>query len=152
MDLKVEWALCDFCGAEDWETLFIAHDRCYDNIKAEFGVTRCRQCGHLQTNPRPIKESVGAFYPNTYPSHLPSCHRIRHTKRDLLLLEWSGRMGFWGRLLLPLAKLSFQQLIPQKLNQREGAMLEIGCGTGWFRALAQKFGWQAVGLDISLSA
>lgn len=151
MDLKVEWASCDFCGAEDWETFFTSHDRRY-NIKGEFGVTRCRQCGHLQTNPRPTQEIIGIFYPDIYTAHLPSCHSVRRTKRDLLLLEWAERTGFIGRLFLPLARWRFQRLVPRKLSQRKGAMLEIGCGTGWFCALAQKFGWQAVGLDISLSA
>lgn len=151
MDLEVEWAPCNFCGSEDWETLFTSHDRRY-GIKGEFGVTRCRQCGHLQTNPRPTREIIGIFYPDTYASHLPSCRRVKHTERDLLLLEWSELAGFIGRLFRLLAERRFQRLVPRKLSQLEGAMLEIGCGTGWLCALAQKFGWQAVGIDISLSA
>jgi len=150
MDLKVEWVSCDLCGSETWEVLFIGSDQRY-KLPGEVEVTKCRCCGHLQTNPRPTSKAMQAFYPETYGSHSPNSPTIRRTKRDLRLMKWSKKSIFGG-ILSPFASWRFRRLIPEWLEDKKGLFLEIGCGTGWLCALAQEMGWQVVGLDISLNA
>lgn len=150
MDLQVEWAPCDLCGAENWEVLFIGSDRRH-GLPGEFGVTKCRSCGHLQTNPRPTRKSMQAFYPESYGSHSPNSPTIRRTKRDLRLMKL-GKKSIFGSIILPFASWRFRRLIPSWLEGEKGLFLEIGCGTGWLCALAQEMGWQAIGVDISLNA
>ena len=151
MNLQVEWVSCDLCGAETWEVLFIGSDRRY-KLPGEFGVTRCRCCGHLQTNPRPTSKSMQAFYPKTYGSHSPNSSPIRRTKRDLHLMKLGRKSPLAGKALSTVATWRFRRIVPKWLENEKGLFLEIGCGTGWLCALAQEVGWQAVGLDISLNA
>ncbi|MER3500204.1 MAG: hypothetical protein C4295_01770 [Candidatus Fervidibacterota bacterium] len=146
--LTTEWVSCDLCGASEWETLFVGRDRRY-GVPGEFGVTRCRYCGHLQTNPRPTREALPAYYPETYESHDATCHRVRHTYRDLALLRIKGVLGW---LFRPFGALRFRRLVPVWVEGGNRRMLEIGCGTGWLCGLAAFFGWRPVGVDISLRA
>lgn len=143
-----EWVPCDLCGADAFDVLFWGTDRRY-GLPGQFGVAQCRQCGHLQTNPRPTLAALPAYYPAAYMAHDSTCHRVRHTQRDIALL--SAR-GWWGRLVRPLATLRFRRLVPSWLGQGNGLLLEIGCGTGWLCKLAAALGWRPVGTDISLGA
>jgi len=151
LNLRVEWAHCDLCGAEDWEVLFFGSDRRH-KLPGEFGVTKCRCCGHLQTNPRPTNEFLPIFYPESYSAHSAECHRIRHTGRDLRLMKLGRKFPLVERIFSTVATWRFRRLIPEWLEGEKGLFLEIGCGTGWLCALAQEVGWQVVGLDISLNA
>ncbi|MEZ8219812.1 Ubiquinone/menaquinone biosynthesis C-methylase UbiE [Candidatus Fervidibacteria bacterium JGI MDM2 SSWTFF-3-K9] len=151
MKLQVEWAPCDLCGGEDWELLFLGSDRRH-KLPGEFGVTKCRCCGHLQTNPRPTNEFLSTFYPENYSAHSAECHRIRHTERDLRLMKLGRNFPLAGRVFSTVATWRFRRIVPKWLGNGRGLFLEIGCGTGWLCALAQEMGWQVVGLDISLNA
>ena len=151
MNLQVEWTPCDLCGAEDWELLFLGSDRRH-KLPGEFGVTKCRCCGHLQTNPRPTSDFLPTFYPETYSAHSAECHRIRHTERDLHLMKLGRKFPLAGRVLSMVATWRFRRIVPKWLENEKGLFLEIGCGTGWLCALAQEMGWQVVGLDINLKA
>lgn len=146
-----EWASCDLCGADDWETIFVGQDRRH-NIPGKFGVAQCRHCGHLQTNPRPTRNAIPIYYPETYTAHSLSCARIGRSLRDLRLLKFVRRSSFWGKLILPVATFRFHRLVPSWLDEECGLLLEIGCGSGWFCGLAIAMGWQPVGLDISINA
>jgi hypothetical protein len=151
LNLQVEWTPCDLCGAEDWEVLFISSDRRH-KLPGEFGVTKCRSCGHLQTNPRPTNEFLPTFYPESYSAHSAECHRIRHTKRDLHLMNLGRKFPFVGKMFSTAAAWRFCRLVPKWLETENGLFLEVGCGTGWLCALAWEMGWQAIGVDISLNA
>jgi len=151
LNLQVEWTPCDLCGAEDWEVLSIGSDRRH-KLPGEFGVTKCRSCGHLQTNPRPTNEFLPTFYPESYSAHSAECHRIRHTKRDLHLMNLGRKFPLVGKMFSTAAAWRFRRLVPKWLETENGLFLEVGCGTGWLCALAWEMGWQAVGLDINLNA
>lgn len=143
-----EWAPCDLCDANDWKVLFTGQDKRH-HVPGEFGVTQCRHCGHLQTNPRPTRDAILTYYPATYTAHSLSCSRISRSLRDLKLLEVARKFGFCGKLLLPIATYRFRCIVPSRLSKGRGLLLEIGCGVGWFCKLADAMGWQPVGLDIS---
>jgi len=146
-----EWAPCDLCDANDWKVLFTGQDKRH-HVPGEFGVTQCRHCGHLQTNPRPTREAIRIYYPETYSAHSLSCARVSRSLRDLKLLELARRFSFLGKLLLPIATYRFRRLVPLWLDKKCGLLLEIGSGVGWFCKLAAAMGWQPVGLDISVKA
>ncbi len=147
-EVPTEWVACDLCGAEDFEVLFWGTDRRH-GMPGKFGVAQCRQCGHLQTNPRPTREMLPSYYPTDYTAHDSTCHRVRHTQRDIALLRVGG---WWGKLVRPFAAFRFRRLVPSWVDKGSGLFLEIGCGTGWLCKLAALFGWLPVGTDISLNA
>ncbi len=139
------------CGAEDWETLFVERDRRH-GLPGEFGVAKCRRCGHLQTNPRPTQETLPAFYPETYFLSSMRQARVRRTLRDLLFLKWTDKQTFTKIAFLAFGSWRFRRLVPKWLESEKGMFLDVGCGVGWLCALAKELGWQAVGVDISLNA
>ncbi|MCX7968847.1 MAG: hypothetical protein N3B10_10250 [Armatimonadetes bacterium] len=61
-----------------------------------FGVVQCRRCGHLQTNPRPTRNSIQIYYPETYAAHSLSCARVNRSLRDLTLLKLARELGLMG--------------------------------------------------------
>lgn len=151
LNSQTEWASCDLCDANDWETLFVGQDRRH-GVPGEFGVAKCRNCGHLQTNPRPTRNTIHIYYPETYSAHSLSCGRVNRSLRDLKLMKLARKIGFLGKLFLPIVTYRFRSLVPSWLNKEQGLLLEIGCGVGWFCGLATAMGWQPVGLDISVNA
>lgn len=146
LNLSIEWTPCDLCGAEDWETLFTGSDRRH-GLPGEFGVTKCRHCGHLQTNPRPTQKALPNFYPETYSSHSDKSRRVKSTRTYVL-----EKRNFIKSLGATTAFLKFRRLVPKWLGAEKGLLLDVGCGAGWLCALAEKVSWQAVGIDIVLKA
>jgi len=120
LNLQVEWTPCDLCGAEDWEVLSIGSDRRH-KLPGEFGVTKCRSCGHLQTNPRPTNEFLPTFYPESYSAHSAECHRIRHTKRDLHLMNLGRKFPFVGKNVFNGCGMAFPPSCPQVAGNRKWA-------------------------------
>ncbi len=151
LNWQFEWAPCDLCGADSWETLFIGHDRRH-RLPGEFGVAKCLYCGHLQTNPRPSRETLPAFYPETYFLSSMRCDQVRRTLRDSLFLKWAAKQTFAKSVFLTLGSLRFHRFVPKWLKVEKGLFLDVGCGVGWLCALAKEVGWRALGVDISLPA
>jgi len=98
----------------------------------------------------PTNEFLPTFYPESYSAHSAECHRIRHTKRDLHLMNLGRKFPLVGKMFSMAAAWRFRRLVPKWLETENGLFLELGCGTGWLCALAWEMGWQAVGLDINL--
>lgn len=147
----MEWSACDLCGADDWETLFIGRDRRH-HLPGEFGVTCCRRCGHLQTNPRPTQKALPAYYPETYSAHSEHCSRVHHSRRNVWLLHWGRRFGSIGAILTPIATYRLKRILPLQLWEKGQRLLDIGCGTGWLIGLAKEVGLQPLGIDLSFTA
>lgn len=145
-----EWVPCGLCGAMDWEKLFKGFDRRF-GLPGEFFVTRCRQCGHLQTNPRPHPRALGFYYPMVYPSHRGDSAPTRRAKRDERFLCWVRRLGFISPFLMGLGAYRLRRLL-NGFWRGEGILVDVGCGNGWFAGLAQRVGWRSVGVDISITA
>jgi SAM-dependent methyltransferase len=89
-----------------------------------FLIVQCNSCGLSFTNPRPDVDCIEQFYPDNYRCHQPKDRREPRSEQARWLSEP------WGRRRL----------------------LDFGCGAGDFLVRMQAIGWNAVGLDASLSA
>ena len=61
----MEYVNCNLCGLDDTQVLFRKKDK-FSISQDEFHVVECRRCGLLYVNPRPARQEMGKFYPETY--------------------------------------------------------------------------------------
>jgi len=99
-----------------------------NNIKGDFTIVRCSQCGLMRTNPRPDRNSIHIYYPSSY-----TPYSYQPQKTTLL-----------SRLI------NFLAGSPRKLPDiPAGKALELGCSSGAFLEVLRDKGWDVLGLDVS---
>jgi SAM-dependent methyltransferase len=87
-------------------------------------LVRCRPCGLLYKDPLPA-EFIRRHYDDVYTHDEVSSHIDRH------------RRALFERFLVAVPPFG------------GGRLLDVGCGTGEFPALARDHGWQAEGVEVS---
>lgn len=154
-----ETVCCPLCGNESrapWVTV-----RCPESPDEEHNIVRCGACGMLYLCPRPVPRQLARYYPEDYyayvaPEVRPRSHglKVAFWRRLGLLREnrpvgplWLHRSLKW--LVRALLAMRAMWLLPASPDAR--CFLEIGCGTGLRLGIAGDLGWEAIGLDISLT-
>jgi 2-polyprenyl-3-methyl-5-hydroxy-6-metoxy-1,4-benzoquinol methylase len=132
--MDVERVDCNLCHADDTEPLFEGRDRLH-GLPGVFPVVRCRRCGLVYLNPRPTKEEIATYYPQSYEPHV-FFERVRHS---------------------PVARLDYYYGLRKRRRaierlSRAGRLLDVGCGSGSFLYYMREHGWQVSGQEISQSA
>jgi 2-polyprenyl-3-methyl-5-hydroxy-6-metoxy-1,4-benzoquinol methylase len=111
-------------------------------LPGEFRIVRCRTCGLMRTNPRPTRQSIGTYYPESYGPYQGT--RVDPSARTSAP-AWRQSLRKWIRRLVKLHVDSVPELKP-------GRMLEIGCASGVFLHRMAADGWQVEGIEFSESA
>jgi SAM-dependent methyltransferase len=83
---------CNLCGSENSQALYTLKDYRLFVDDEEWTVVRCKRCGLGYLNPRPARDEIGRYYPETYFSH-------REQLADRYRQEASYVDGPPGRLL-----------------------------------------------------
>src|SRR5205823_1209681 len=100
-----------------------------------FAVAQCQSCGLCFTNPRPSRQSITSFYPDSYrPHQTPDARRRR--PRPVSPGSWARPRN--ERLALPW--------------HGEGRLLDFGCGGGSYLERMARQGWRVTGVDASPAA
>lgn len=127
---------CPLCGGEQLEPTLT----CVDSYASGemFKLCRCAQCGLLMTQEAPAEEEIGRYYATPdYISHTDTrqgaMNRAYHWARGYML----GRKA---------------RLVEHEAHCREGRLLDIGTGTGYFAATMRKRGWQVDAVEKSRQA
>lgn len=90
-------------------------------------ILKCLQCGMLFVNPQPTQEQLEEFY-RDFDSGYQLKYKDQVIKRSKKIFD-----------------------LVQKFR-RNGRLLDVGCGYGFFLDIARKNGWQATGLELSPAA
>jgi 2-polyprenyl-3-methyl-5-hydroxy-6-metoxy-1,4-benzoquinol methylase len=119
---------CDLCGEISARELYNAMDR-LRNPERPFTIAACTGCGVLRTLPEMTDQELSAFYPADYwgQSSEPSEAWIRSSQSD---------------------KLEFFRLC----SLREGRILDVGCGSGWFLRTLDSGSWDRFGVETGKEA
>lgn len=126
---------CLLCGRDESDVIAEGADQlAAPGAGLRFAVVQCRHCRLAYTNPRPIPDTIGRFYPRDYVPHEPRADgRTRRPSRASLRLF--GRPCVERRGYLPWPG--------------TGRLLDFGCGAGGFLQRMAGLGWRVTGIDSS---
>lgn len=161
---------CCLCGA--------AGEPLYTNLKdrlcgaqGSWHLKRCREpgCGLIWLDPMPIKEDIGKAY-QSYFTHFEVSpvrkgrwprHIYGFAKRGYWARKYSYGRDSAGRLekvlgtiiqLFPLRSAALDFSIMYLPFQRNGRLLDVGCGNGQAMQTMAELGWQVQGVDFDTKA
>lgn len=125
----LERVSCNLCGADD--TVPVAE---VDG----FHIVRCRRCGLMYVNPRYREDRLQEIYTEEYYDHDGIVNGLEFFGYDDYLADEENiKITFAKRL----------RTIERYVGG--GRLLDIGCATGFFLALARNRGWEVVGTEVS---
>jgi len=90
-------------------------------------IVKCAQCGLLYVSPRPAPETLDRHYRQSDPDYI---------------LNYKDQIEKRGQAILARA----EKYLPP------GLLLDVGCGYGFFMAMAQAGGWRTKGIELSAAA
>jgi SAM-dependent methyltransferase len=126
------------------KSLHAAHDGTHRGAVIDrvdgFDIVACETCGFRHVLPLPSARELQAAYEDAYyrdekPTYLERAREDAEWSR----LAWEDRLALFEDLLKPEAA-------------RQLAVLDIGCGPGWFLKTAIDRGWEAQGIEPSRQA
>lgn len=128
---KINITTCPLCGGTHIER----ETTCVDHYATGemFQLCRCADCGFLLTQDFPAEAEIGRYYAvPQYVSHSDTrqgiVNRIYHMVRSYML----GRKA---------------RLVERAAHRKEGRLLDIGTGTGYFADVMQRRGWQVQAIE-----
>ncbi len=125
-------------------------------IGGEYHLVRCMDCGLAYVNPRPNRDSLKLFYPETYLIEGEDLAPARiDPQKETAVRALMGSTGGPG-VARKLANLSSYLRLKRDyrlhvlmLSGRRGRLLDVGCGNGRFIAQMKLLGWDAAGVEIN---
>ena len=125
--------ICPLCGSINLKPKFVCKD--YFASNEEFELYSCLDCGFLFTQNFPSNDVIGKYYDvSEYVSHSDTkegiVNKIYHTVRQYMI---NKKMNF----------------VEKQSGKERGAILDMGCGTGYFLNAAKQKGWDTVGIEKS---
>lgn len=117
---------CENCGSTSWKVYGVAAD----TQPAHPVQCRCTTCDLVFANPRLTPESLAAVYRTYYSRYAPD----QSTEEMLETYDAAART-----VLAEIGR-----------SRRDGALLDVGCGTGAFMARARAAGYDVSGVELSI--
>jgi len=125
---------CPLCGSAQFihvqtcEDYFVSHET--------FSLYKCCNCHFIYTQDVPIGADKGHYYQTSdYISHSDTqkglVNRVYHQARSIMLRR-KTRLAIKGK--------------------KNGSLLDVGCGTGYFAASVKRKGWKVVGVEPAETA
>lgn len=132
----VSHKLCPLCS----NSKISLYLKCTDHLlsKEEFELFRCSQCGFVFTREYPDAHDIGKYYETE--------DYISHDDRAEGVLNKIYRSA--RKVMLHRKKRS----VENATGYKNGRILDIGCGTGYFAGTMKKGGWDVTGIEPNKKA
>ena len=125
--------LCLICGSDEIDLRYRI---------TRFEVMECRPCHQIFLHPLPSEEEIQRLFASLYTSGEGSVPELK----DYYRFCFDDEPGN------PLVEQYEAWLDVIERVQAPGRLLDVGCGTGLFLAVARRRGWEPFGIDESLEA
>ena len=136
---------CPLCRAPEAEARALGRDRLFGLAQGRFSLFRCLSCGSVYQFPLPEAADLTRYYPQEYWWSEESI-----AKRNLAGLFLRFERVY--REFVVRDHVNFLVRCARKNKIRGKRLLDIGCGSGTFLHIAQSYGFQPHGMDMSLQA
>lgn len=155
----LETVRCNFCGSGRHSVYIKGARERYIGLDEFFDVVECADCGFRFTNPRPTRETMGYFYPDSAGYYQPKMPRPPSAIRTAV--ERSVLASHYG---YPFKRLPRYIDVPASVLYRlkrkfefahvpffveGGRLLEVGCSWGEYLHKMRALGWRVFGTDIN---
>jgi len=108
----------------------------------DFRVVQCRNCGLIYINPRPSKDEIANFYPDTYSWKETLTAESKITK----IIRRLEKIYRYHLLSYETSK------IVRVASRQTGKLLDVGCGAGDRLDIFRRLGFDTYGIEPSSSA
>ena len=136
MSKLVNYTACPVCGSAGISEIIIAKDHTVS--KKKFAIFHCSNCQLRFTQDVPDASSIGSYY--------KSEDYISHTNTS------RGLVNRIYQFIRKRANRQKRNLIEKITGVKNGNLLDIGSGTGYFAAEMKNAGWQVTGLEPDAGA
>ncbi|MEM7333742.1 MAG: class I SAM-dependent methyltransferase [Chloroflexota bacterium] len=132
---QLEQVNCHVCGSDNTTILFEGEDLWFKR-PGRFPVCVCQVCGLIYLNPRPHRDAIGAYYPDSYQPYKIATEDIESPTQ-----RWEQAYSIQKRVN-----------VIQKHCPNPGTVLDVGCATGNMLAALRDVGWQPTGVEMNPTA
>jgi len=160
-EYQLENVSCPLCGSCNSTIYFSNVKELYNSMDEYFNIETCQDCGHFFTNPRPTRETIGYFYPDSAGYYTPTQYRepssfIYRIYKSVLNHYFdyklkSEHMFFLTSIMFFFKKSYFYTSHIPKFKEG-GKLLDIGCSYGNYLIKMKNFGWDVYGTEINEKA
>jgi SAM-dependent methyltransferase len=126
----MEYVACNLCDVDNTKLLFVGEERDWGTGEF-FNIVRCNKCGLVYVNPRPDEVEIKKYYP---PEGWPRAKE----KIDFEAATINNQP--WRKVM----KLRTAHLLKYIKN---GRILDVGCGDGFFLKYLEEKGWKVCGVE-----
>jgi 2-polyprenyl-3-methyl-5-hydroxy-6-metoxy-1,4-benzoquinol methylase len=161
MDYILETVNCPVCGGNNYKPYITNAKELYGGTDNFFNVVKCCDCQMIFTNPRPTKDTIGFFYPDSAGYYQPDSKNKDNTIEEKIIRTVLA--NYYGyQFKSPFSKswaFLFKKLFRHKLAVSHiprfvpgGRLLDIGCSWGSYIYKMSNYGWKVYGVEINKKA
>jgi 2-polyprenyl-3-methyl-5-hydroxy-6-metoxy-1,4-benzoquinol methylase len=129
-------SVCPICRGDKYKDYLNVVDHNYS--KEKFTIVCCENCGFKFTNPRPKENTIAQYY-----------------KSDNYISHTSSNKGLFNKLYIKIRNYQFKKklaVINSLSSEKEGKLLDVGCGTGDFLNFCGNNDWICSGVEVDEKA
>jgi len=132
---------CDLCNNKNLKYIYSDRDKMY-NIKGNYPLNICNNCGLIFLNPQPNREEISKHYPKKKYYSLKEAPSSKKRKLTDKLIYPAN-----GSILLKLLLNPIRPFLRTTKIIKNGKILDVGCGTGNFLRKMKKYNMKCYGIE-----
>ena len=163
MEYELEQVKCPVCDCGKYNIYMSAVEELYNKTREKFDIVKCHDCGFVFTNPRPTKETISVFYPDSAGYYQPVDAILKYNRSFKETLIRTVLAHFYNYNIKTAIPKSAAYILNKILNRKiklahipnfvnDGSLLDIGCSSGLYLSRMAVYGWNVHGIELNKNA